>query len=401
VDYGDPEALSTGDIVTASLIFILIAVIQRLTFRTLLANITSSQENQKLLSDTVTELQETKTNLEFRVSERTKQLQVANEVSRVAGAVLDPDEIVNRVVNLITDQFGYYYAAIFLVDENYLWANLKDATGDAGKTLLGRNHRLQIGGQSMVGTAVAEGSAIVALDVGDEAIRFNNPLLPNTRSEIALPLIAGNRSLGALDVQSSEESAFNEDSIEILQNMANQVAVALENARLFQESQERLNQLNRYFYQGLKTEIRSVAFQDNSVLINPENENGVPAESFSQTHTTVQMENDISVASVPVVVGNRTLGVIRLEIEGREWSSDEVAIFDAIATQAASKLENLQLIEETQKRAQQEQITNEITTSIRETLNLETILKTATESIREKFELPEVLIQLTPPEDQA
>ncbi|MFQ5616851.1 MAG: GAF domain-containing protein, partial [Anaerolineales bacterium] len=191
------------------------------------------------------QLRQTLEGLEQRVAERTALLRTSAEVGQAASSILDPDELIEQTVNLITDRFGYYYAAIFLVDDFGEWAELKGATGEAGKTLKTRSHRLRVGGQSMVGMAVATRRGQIALDVGKEAIRFDNPLLPDTRSEIALPLIAGNRAIGALDVQSTQGAAFGEQDIETLQNMANQVAIAIENARLFQEAQHRLNEISR------------------------------------------------------------------------------------------------------------------------------------------------------------
>ncbi len=184
------------------------------------------------------QLRQTLGGLESLVAERTARLQATNEVGRVASSILNPEELIGRIVNLITDKFGYYYAAIFLLNETEEWAVLQEATGEAGAALKRRNHRLEVGGQSMVGSAIATGAAKIALDVGAEPVRFDNPLLPETRSEIALPLIAGTRTLGALDVQSRDEAAFGEQDIETLQNMANQVAIAIANANLFERTQE-------------------------------------------------------------------------------------------------------------------------------------------------------------------
>jgi FOG: GAF domain len=120
---------------------------------------------------------------------------------------------------------------------------LKNATGEAGRVLRESHHRLAADNRSMVGAAVSQKQARIALDAGLEPVRFNNPLLPYTRSEIALPLIVGDRVLGALDIQSTYESAFGDEAIETFQSMANQVAIALENARLFQETRQRLQEL--------------------------------------------------------------------------------------------------------------------------------------------------------------
>ncbi|MBI3739005.1 MAG: GAF domain-containing protein, partial [Chloroflexi bacterium] len=198
---------------------------------------------QKQTANALNQLEKERGSLEERVQERTLQLKAVNEVGRAASAILNTDELIARVVNLITDQFGYYYTAIFISDEKGEWAELHNATGEAGHVLRENKHRLRIGGNSMVGTAIATGKARIALDTGAESTRFENPLLPYTRSEIALPLIIGDRVLGALDVQSTQESTFGPQEIETLQGMVNQVAIAFENARLFQEAQRNLEEM--------------------------------------------------------------------------------------------------------------------------------------------------------------
>jgi GAF domain-containing protein/HAMP domain-containing protein len=182
--------------------------------------------------------------LEARVAARTEQLRASADVSRAAVSVLDPDRLLHDVVNLITNRFGFYYAAVFLIDENGRYAVLRDATGEAGRILKERGHKLEVGGQSMVGFATAQRRPRIALDVGEEAMRFANPLLPETRSEIALPLVVGDRALGALDVQSTQEAAFDEASAAVLQGMADQIAIALNNAALYAESQRNVNTMN-------------------------------------------------------------------------------------------------------------------------------------------------------------
>ncbi|MEK7277466.1 MAG: GAF domain-containing protein [Chloroflexota bacterium] len=175
-----------------------------------------------------------------QLQRRAGQLTAAAEVSRAAISTVNPDELIARTVELIRERFDLYYAALFLVDEPGQWAELKHATGEAGQTLLGRKHRLEVGGQSMVGAAVSTRKARIALDVGREAVRFANPLLPDTHSEMALPLVVGDTVLGALDVQSTEINAFSEADITVLQTMADQIAIAIQNARLYAQVQRRV-----------------------------------------------------------------------------------------------------------------------------------------------------------------
>jgi GAF domain-containing protein/CheY-like chemotaxis protein/HAMP domain-containing protein len=181
---------------------------------------------------------------------RAVQLSTAAEVSHAATAMLDPDELVREAVRLIRERFGFYYVAVFLLDADGRFATLKEATGEAGQVLKSRGHRLEVGGQSMVGAVVASGRARIALDVGAEAVRFANPLLPETRSEIALPLRVGDRVVGALDVQSTLPGAFVQEDVDILQSMADQLATAIDNARLFQDSLARTREVTALFDAG-------------------------------------------------------------------------------------------------------------------------------------------------------
>jgi GAF domain-containing protein/HAMP domain-containing protein len=180
--------------------------------------------------------------LEDRVAARTEQLRASADVGRAAASTLDTDLLLSQIVNLIVDRFGLYYAAVFTVDETGKTAVLREATGEAGRELKEQRHRLEVGGNSMVGTVVVEREARIALDVGNEAVRFANPLLPDTRSEIALPLLVGDRVLGALDVQSTRVAAFDEASAAVLQSMADQIAVALSNAEQFRQTSVALQQ---------------------------------------------------------------------------------------------------------------------------------------------------------------
>jgi GAF domain-containing protein/HAMP domain-containing protein len=201
--------------------------------------------------------------LEQRINARTEQLRTSAEVGRAAASILDTNQLLREIVNLIADRFGFYYAAVFLADSTNQWAVLREATGEAGRVLKEHQHQLEIGGQSMVGTAMKTGIARIALDVGAEAVRFANPLLPDTRSEIALPLVVGTRVIGALNVQSTQAAAFDETSATVLQSMADQIAIALSNTQQFQQAQAAL-QRTRQLYEA-STAIANAADAD-SVL---------------------------------------------------------------------------------------------------------------------------------------
>ena len=172
-------------------------------------------------------------------------LRTAAEVSKSASVILDPHELIQETVDLIRERFGYYYVGIFLVDKEGQYAVLRAGTGDAGKRMLAEGHRLAVGGESMIGWSVANAQARIALDVGEEAVRFDNPHLPETRSEMALPLVTQGKAIGALTVQSVEGAAFSEANIAVLQTMADQLANAIQNAYLYETAQTEIAERKR------------------------------------------------------------------------------------------------------------------------------------------------------------
>jgi GAF domain-containing protein/HAMP domain-containing protein len=327
------------------------------------ASVLAADEIGKLaiyLNRAVERLDQLQENLESQVQARTAQLRATIEVSRATSAILDPEELLEKVVNVISEQFGYYYVALFLIDPSGKWAELKSATGDAGRVLKENKHRLEIGGQSMVSAAITTRQPRVAQETETEIIRFNNPLLPYTRSEIALPLIVGDRVLGALDAQSTRPAAFGAEDVETLQTMANQVAIALENARLYQEAQRNLQ------------EMRTLQRQ---YLLNSWN---ALAEEKSDLGYTVGDEEATGQVSleVPLALRDQIIGEISLASE-QEWTAEERNLIEAIASQAALALENARLLEESQKLAARDHLIAEVTRKIWSVNTLDGILQTA------------------------
>lgn len=189
--------------------------------------------NQKLKADTL------------MLERRSTLLQVAAEVSRAASAILDPNILGQTVVDLVRKRFNVYYVGLFLVDESGKMAILRAATGRAGHEMLKHRHQLEVGNTSMVGWCIANQCARIALDVGQDAVRFNNPLLPKTRSEWVLPLISRGQTLGALTIQSKKEAAFSNEDIETFQTMTDQLANAILNARLYDQLERELEERKR------------------------------------------------------------------------------------------------------------------------------------------------------------
>jgi len=346
--------------------------------------------------------------LELQVEARTAQLQASAEVGRAAASILDPDQLLREVVDLITDRFGFYYAAVFTLDEAGKFAVLRAATGEAGQALLMGGHKLEVGGPSMVGTVTVTRKPRVALDVGREEIRFANPLLPYTRSEIALPLVVGDRLLGALDVQSTQEAAFDETSAAVLQSMADEIAIALNNAALYAESQRNVDALNRLlemsrdivasrtlddlraralkhiqsvigtnnYYVVLtdeaQTEIRFIVqvrpdFGSVDVITRPfgsgrteyviRTRRPLRMDAAEATFRLAQLglktweQQPGAFLGVPIVIGDRVLGMIGLQnfAEDAAFSDLQERLTITLANQVGATLGNLRLAEETQR----------------------------------------------------
>ena len=341
----------------------------------------SSDETSRLaiyFNRMISRLQDLQSGLEKKVDERTSQLKAINEVGRVATSTLDPDELINRVVTLITEEFGYYYSAIYLVDQTNNWAELKDATGEAGRVLKESGHRLGVDRSNIVGRAIRSRHAQIALDTGDNAVRFKYPLLPYTRSEISLPLYVSDRILGALDVHSSQDAAFSEQDIETLQNMANQVSISLDNARLFQETNQNLQEMRNIQKQYLRE-----AWIDASL----------PGGEMSLVVGDNSEGNGNNLVEVPIALRDQIIG--QLSLEGDETlSPEEENWIQAIATQAALALENARLLDESQSTAMREKFVTEITTKIWSSTSIDGVLQTAVRELGQILDATEATIEL-------
>lgn len=349
--------------------------------------------------------------LEQRVAERTQELETRSsyleasaEVGRAASTLLDVDELIQEVVDLVHDRFDLYYVGLFLLDEMGEWAELRAGTGEAGRQMLLQEHRLLVGGESMIGQCVHRGEARIALDVGDEAVRFDNPLLPETRSEAALPLQSRGRMFGALTVQSQEAAAFDEDTVTVLQTMADQVAVALDNAYLFTEAEESLQAVRRASAE-LSREAWTKLLRSRPTLGYHSDERGViqaeavwrpEMEQALRTKRTVQFggqdppDNDgaerlsrMQPLAVPINVAGQVIGVVDTykPAEAGPWTDEEIETLESLVEQMALSLESARLYQQTQSRAAREQVVADVTGQLRASLDPDTILKTTVREI--------------------
>ncbi len=332
---------------------------------------------QKQTATVLNELENERGKLEERVEERTVQLKAVNEVGRTVSAILDPEELVSRVVNLITDQFGYYYTAIFLLDEKGEWAELRNATGEAGRILRENKHRLRVGGNSMVGTAISTQQARIVQDTGTGSARFENPLLPYTRSEIALPLTVGNRTIGVLDVQSTQEAAFGPQEIETLQGMATQVAIAFENARLFATSEKNLAEMQSLQRRYVLDSWRPLSNRSDMEYSVGDDERRASAQELQ----------------IPLTLRDEIIGAINLTGD-IEWTPEQRNLVETVATQAALALENARLVDESQSSAAREHLIADITGKVWASTTMDSILQTAVRELGRALNASEAIIEL-------
>jgi GAF domain-containing protein len=337
-----------------------------------------SQQSYERLKGVVQDSQKLQSNLEKMVEERTAQLKAINEVGRVATSILDPDELINRVVHLITEEFGYYYAAIFLIDQSNKWAELKDATGEAGRVLKESQLRLELDGTNVIGRTIQSRQAQILTDTGDKSFHLDYPLLPYTRSEISLPLYVSDRILGVLDVHSTKEFAFSDQDIETLQNMANQVAISLDNARLFQETRQNLHEMR-----SIQKQYLHEAWIDTSI----------PRDDISLVAGASSVGEIKNLVEVPVMLRDQIIGQLSLESD-EALSLDEKNWIQEIATQTALALENARLVEESQSAAMREKFVTEIINKIWASMSIDGVLQTAVRELGQILDATEATIEI-------
>ncbi len=349
------------------------------TINTMTAQLRSSVEN----------LEKEVANRTQELTRRTSQLKAAAQVAREAAAIRDMKQLLDEAVRLISERFGFYHAGIFLIDEAGEYAILQAANSKGGQHMLARNHKLKVGQTGIVGYVAQRGEPRIALDVGADAVFFNNPDLPGTRSEMALPLKTRGKIIGVLDVQSSEPSAFSDEDIETLQLLADQITMAMESARLFESGQATLKELSvLYGEQTLQAWHerlggQSLAFQYNRLGVEP-------------VLSTSALANDSHTLILPIMVRGQHLGSVELvrEPDQEAWNSDDRALTEEAVGQIAQALENARLLEEIQRHAQQERLVGQITSKVQGSLDLEMLLKTIVREIGTTMDTQRVQIRL-------
>ncbi len=352
-----------------------------------------------------------------QVSSRTASLlRATSEVGQNTAKLLTLNELFNRAVQLIQDRFAFYHVQVFLVDENREWAKLVASTGEAGEKLLAKKHQLRVGSQSVIGRVTQVGEPVISRDTDTDKIHAMNELLPNTRSELALPIIDNDVIIGALDVQSTRRDAFNATDIQALEVMASQLAVAIRNARLFEEQERALQENKRLFLQA-EAERREVQRLNNQLtreawenyLKEQRALNGVTVleedvvehndwstvmldASLKQRPITREIEGE-RVTAVPIVLRNQVIGVIEVrDAKGSEAERNDV--ITSVAQRLATTLDNIRLFDEAQYATAQEQRINQIVTHYQTADSIEDLLKITLDELTHTLDAERAMIRL-------
>ena len=367
------------------------------------------------------ELDDTRENLEQRIRERTAvleqrstELETVAEVTRDIASFRDLETLLSVTVDLIRERFGLYHTGIYIIDDRNEYAVLRAATGIAGQKMLESHHKQRVGETSAVGYATSTGKLRAILDIDNDVTYIPNPILPNTKSEIALPLRSRNQIIGALDIQSKEPNAFNDQTMKIFLLLADQLVSAFENLQLVKQVETTLQELKTSYqtqtqqawqrtikahkeiafeYDGLQ--IKSTLPGISSEALNKLQNGKAIISTMRHTGDNSEHEQKKNTLLVPLMILNQIVGVIGLEQDDPNylWTEQEIAVAEAAANRAALSLENARLLEESQKRATKERTISEISAKIGGLVDFDNIIQTTVQEMSRTMPDADVVIQ--------
>lgn len=362
------------------------------------------------------QIQELVSNLESRVASRTaelektiqqsekraQELQTITDIARIISTEKDLGNLLTLVAKTVSERFGHYHTGIFLLDEARKFAVLRAANSPGGQAMLKRQHKLEVGQVGIVGNVTATGAPRVALDTGADAVYFNNPDLPDTHSEIALPLIARGVIIGALDVQSLKPNAFGERDISILSLLADQIAIAIDNARLIEEANNALAESQAIFREYLAETWQKKG--TDTILGYKQTLTG--GSVITRAAANGELEKSAAgTLKFPIKVRDQVIGYLNIQpvAENHSWDEEDLSVVESVTERLGLALENARLFEETSSRAARERTVTDITTKIRSTNNPQDMIKIAMEELQRALGVSRVEIlpqKNTPPPDR-
>lgn len=371
------------------------------------------------------EINRTLENLEKRVEDRTldlensraqsekrsRELQAVGEISNIITSEQRTENLLPLITRLVSERFNFYHVGIFLLNDTKQFAQLMAANSPGGQRMLARGHRLEVGATGIVGNVTSSGKPRIALDVGSDSAYFNNPDLSETHSEMALPLIVRGVLIGALDIQSTKSNAFDESDIKVLSILADQIATAIENARLFESAQNALNEVQAVYGQFIKEQWVLFAQQEELTGYHQGLSSGTKLTKTLVTDEINQVMNQgklITIKSTdantsqskivaPIKLRGQVIGIIQISTPpttDREWNQDEITLTEVVSERMALALESARLLDESQARAAKEQLIGEVTSRIGSSINMQNVLQTAVEELGRALPGSEVVIQM-------
>lgn len=385
-------------------------------------SIQRARVSEKIQKEENDELNELRSQLEERVSQRTAELDFANrnnerrarqfeaiaQVVRIVSSIQDLELLIPRIAQVISEQFGFYHTGIFLLDDEREYAVLRAANSDGGKKMLERGHKLQVGQTGIVGFVTATGQPRIALDVGADAVFFDNPDLPTTRSEIALPLRYAGQIIGALDVQSAEPNAFGQNDVETLTTLADQISIAINNTSIlnearkaFIESQSRYGDTVLESWKVMQPETLQMGYQMVNSSIQPLEkplEGSHIQEAIEQERSVLSNTgNEASTLAIPIRLRGRIIGIMNLQSKNNyTLTQDDADIAEAVSERLSLAIETATLLRTTQHRADIERVTADISSKISSSTHFDAILQITAQELSKALGGSDVLVQIEP-----
>jgi len=347
------------------------------------------------------------------MQKRATQFQAISDVSRATASIRKLNDLLPRVAKVVSEQFGFYHTGIFLLDEASQYAILGAASSEGGNRMLERGHRLKVGDQGIVGYVTSVGEPRIALNTGTDAVFFDNPDLPDTRSELAIPLKSVGKIIGALDVQSNQSNAFSQEDSEVLQILADQISSAIDNTRQFEQTQRSLSEVETIYRQYLRREwdrlgkSESIMGYRHTIAGTEQLERLYDNSKIDEAlasgiiQTDINPENDESTLAVPIKLREEVIGVLNVRApRKRSWSTEEINMVKSVADRVAISAENARLFEETTNRAERERTVSEITSKIRSTNDPNEMIQIALNELKQALnvEAARIVPYIIPPQ---
>ncbi|HUH98004.1 MAG TPA: GAF domain-containing protein [Anaerolineales bacterium] len=399
---GDTFAQLTNleDLVEVAILLAGVSAVMFLMVDRLNQSIQQAWQNGQRQIEANRELRDLQASLENKVSERTAALERANQINRrragefealtLVGAAINSirhmSELLPQIAAVISERFGYYHVGIFLNDEDGRVAILSASNSEGGRRMLERGHRLKIGEQGIVGNVAATGKVRIARNVGEDTAYFNNPDLPETLSEMALPLRSGSKIVGVMDIQSTQVDAFSQEDVEILSLLADQVSLAIDNTKLLETTNKSLAEAEALYRQYLRQAWNRLPREERLLGYRSTASGSSPLDSPIDLDANLKGGNRNQETSgrliTPIKLRGEVIGNLVIQAPQKDWNPDQLDLVQAVADRVALSAENARLFDETSRRAERERMVSEITSKIRSTNNPEEMINIALNELR-------------------